>query len=344
MRDCSPDQAGESTLPRHEPVRPYVELHSGCLSTSLKRNHNLRRRLGWLQDCEMKLALTALPFGTTLARQMARQNLTRFNHAFWVGERGFDHLAGGFSSITFPPETPSSHGIYKSEPEWVAGVNEHRIWTRQYVLVSAASLLEVYLNSVTTSALRAQPGLVDAALTGQDGYLYVMGKRPTPAGWNKALKTKVATFTKGLWKDRLKNLETVFGTLPAKAWALEAKLQELQQTRNDIAHEFGLDGPPRSAQWEMITHIEPSFSDCDKAIKAVAAMISAIDAPVFGPRIGGHEMLYQYHLWAQSNPSAGSWHVAGKAANLFRDYIGGLTSAPLGADYSKAIANYYHSL
>nr|WP_313427311.1 hypothetical protein [Brevundimonas diminuta] len=292
----------------------------------------------------MTLTLTALPFGTTLARQMAKQNLTRFNHAFWVGERGFDHLAGGFDKITFPPETPASHGIYKSEPEWIAGAKEHRIWTRQYVLVSAASLLEVYLSSATTSALRAQPGLVDPALTGQDGYLYLMGKKPTPTGWNRALKAKVATFTKGVWKDRLKNLEAVFGTLPAKAWALEPKLQKLQDTRNDIAHEFGLDGPRRSAQWQTIKHIEPNFSDCETAIKAVSAMIASIDAPVFGPRIGGHEILYQYHLWAQSNPRSGSWHVAGSAANLFRDHIGALTSAPLGADYAKTIANYYHRL
>lgn len=292
----------------------------------------------------MTLSLTALPFGTTLARQMAKQNLTRFNHAFWVGERGYDHLSGGFSDIAFPPQTPASHGIYKSEADWIAGVKEHRIWTRQYVLVSAASLLEVYLVSATTAALRAQPGLVDATLTGQDGYLYLMGKKPTPTGWNKALKDRVATFTKGLWTNRLKNLEAVFGPLPAKANALEPTLQKLQNARNDIAHEFGLDGPPRSAQWQAITHIEPSFSDCDTAIKAVSALIAAIDKPVFGARIGGHELLYQYHLWAQSNPEVRSWHVAGKAANLFRDHVGSLTSAPLGADYVKAIANYYHRL
>ena len=39
---------------------------------------------------------------TTLARQVARQNLTTLNNAFWVVERSFPVTKGAFPSLTFP--------------------------------------------------------------------------------------------------------------------------------------------------------------------------------------------------------------------------------------------------
>lgn len=292
----------------------------------------------------MPLAVTQLPFGTTLARQMARQNLTRFNHVFWVGERGYDHLASGFADIVFPPTAPHLHGVYTSGVEWRSAVAEHQIWTRQYILVSAASLLEVYITSAARSALTAHPELIDPALIGQDGYLFLMSKRTPPTGWNRKVKDRLASFTKGLWSKRLTELASVFGPLPLKAVALEPALQTLQNTRNEIAHEFGLDGPTRLAQWEPINQIILTRQDCEAAIKTVSAFIAAIDKPLFGPLIGGHEILFQYHLWVKANPKASSWYVAGGAASLFRDHIGAMTSHALGAKYAKAIADYYHQL
>ncbi|MDO8913998.1 MAG: hypothetical protein Q8N10_04590 [Phenylobacterium sp.] len=292
----------------------------------------------------MTLTVTRLPFGTTLARQMARQNLTRFNHVFWVGERGYDHLASGFVDIKFPSPAPHLHGIYTSDADWRSAVAEHQIWTRQYILVSAASLLEVYITSAARSALAAHPELIEPTMIGKDGYLFLMGKRAPPAGWNRKVKERVATFTKGLWSKRLAELASVFGPLPVQAVTLEPALQKLQNTRNEIAHEFGLDGPTRQAQWEPINHIALTRQDCEAAIRTVSAFIAAVDKPVFGPLIGGHEILFQYHLWAQANPKASSWHVAGRAAGLFRDHIGAMTSHALGADYAWAIANYYHQL
>lgn len=292
----------------------------------------------------MPLTVTKPPFGTTLSRQMARQNLTRFNHVFWVGERGYDYLASGFAEIEFPPPEPHLHGVYTSNVEWRLAVAEHQIWTRQYILVSAASLLEVYITSAARSALTAHPELIDPTMTGMDGYLFLMGKQSAPAGWNRRVKDKLATFTKGLWIQRLTKLASVFGALPSVVVALEPALQKLQNTRNEIAHEFGLDGPARLAQWEPISHITLTREDCEAAIKTVSAFIAAIDKPVFGPLIGGHEILYQYHLWAQENPDASSWHVAGRAAGAFRDHIGALTSHGIGAEYSRAIADYYHQL
>lgn len=292
----------------------------------------------------MPLTVTQPPFGTTLARQMARQNLTRFNHVFWVGERGYEHLASGFADIVFPPPAPHLHGIYTSDNDWRSAVAEQQIWVRQYVLVSAASLLEVYITSAARSALTAHPELIDPAMLGEDGYLFLMGKQPPPPGWNRKVKDRLATFTKGLWSKRLAELASVFGHLPHKAIASESALQKLQNTRNEIAHAFGLDGPTRLAQWEPINRIALTRQDCVEAIKTVSAFMAAIDKPVFGPLIGGHEILFQYHLWVKANPKASSWYVAGSAAGLFRDYIGAMTSHPLGAEYANAIARYYHQL
>ena len=44
-----------------------------------------------------------------------------------------------------PTPGPGVHGCFGTNEEWQDAVDEFRIWRRQHVLVSAASLLEVYV-------------------------------------------------------------------------------------------------------------------------------------------------------------------------------------------------------
>lgn len=283
------------------------------------------------------------PFGTSLARQVARQNLTRFNNVFWVAERARKHIRAGFSSIQFPPVTPGVHGVFNSALEWETASDEFRDWTRQHVLISAASLLEVYINAIAKTALHAKPELLDRSLTGVDGYSFLLGKASPPEGWKTSVELAVESFTKGLWKRRFRQMEVVFGKLPEKLVALEPELQKVQNKRNRIAHKFGSD-KDRSVPWAEITHVVVGASDCDKAIRTVSAFIAEADTNVFEPLVGAHEVLGVYHEWSLKEKNFGRYRVMGTRASKFCDHIGSFNGAAVGKAYAQAVIDYHNSL
>lgn len=283
------------------------------------------------------------PFGTSLARQVAKQNLTRFNNVFWVAERARTHLKAGFSSIRFPRPGPGIHGVYNTAAEWESASDEFRDWTRQHVLISAASLLEVYVSSITTTALQANPAFLDRSLTGVDGYAFILGKATPPAGWKKSIEGAVDGFTSGLWKQRFRRLEMVFGQLPPKLTALEADLQKIQNKRNRIAHQFGAD-TARSVPWDEVTHVVVGAKDCETAIRAVSAFIAEADTNIFAALVGAHEVLSIYHDWARKHPDLGRHRVMGTRATAFCDHIGSLNGQGLGKEYAQAIIDHYDAL
>lgn len=284
-----------------------------------------------------------LPFGTSLARQVARQNLTRFNNVFWVAERARKHIRSGFSSIRFPPVTPGVHGVFTSNAEWESAADEFRDWTRQHVLISAASLLEVYLTSITQTALQAKPELLDRSLIGVDGFSFVFGKASPPDGWRSGIASTVEGFTKGLWKHRFRQLEIVFGKLPAKLTALEPELQKIQNKRNRIAHKFGADSD-RTVPWTDVTHVVVGAKDCDKAIRTVSSFIVEADSNLFGSLVGSHEVLALYHDWSIKEPNIGRYRAMGVQASKFCDHIGQLNGNGIGKAYAQAVIDYYDAL
>lgn len=284
-----------------------------------------------------------LPFGTSLARQVARQNLTRFNNVLWVSERARKHLRTGFPSISFPPPGPGVHGVFHTASEWESAADEFRDWTRQHVLISAASLLEVYLTSISQTALQANPELLDRSLRGADGYAFVLGKASPPEGWKKSIETTVSSFTQGLWKHRIRQLEMVFGKLPTKLTALEPELQKIQNKRNRIAHKFGADAD-RTVPWAEVTHVDVGAKDCVKAIKIVSEFIAEADTKVFGTLVGAHEVLAVYHDWARKEKHLGRYKVLGTRASEFCDHVGQSNGASIGKEYAQAIIDHHDAL
>jgi hypothetical protein len=294
-------------------------------------------------DLEMPQLPREPPFGTSLARQVARQNLTKFNHAFWVPERARTHLRSGFASIVFPSPGPGVHGVYNTATEWQGASDVFLDWTRQQVLISAVSLLEVYINSIATTALQANPEFIDRSLKGKDGYAFVLGKATPPKGLEKTRKAAVEGFTKGSWKERFRRLEIVFGKLPEKLVDLESDLQNLQNKRNKIAHKFGAD-EARSVPWDAVTHVAVGPKCCENAIKTVSKFITVADSEVFAPLVGAHEVLEIYHNWAGKNPGLGRLRLMDTQAEAFCKHIGRLIGQGLGREYAQSIINYYDAL
>ncbi|WP_146208006.1 hypothetical protein [Azospirillum sp. TSH64] len=233
--------------------------------------------------------------------------------------------------------------MFASSADWESAADEFRDWTRQHVLLSAASLLEVYLKSISTTALQAKPELTDRSLTNVDGYRFVLKKAKPPSNWKKALDSQVNEFVTGLWADRFRQLEIVFGKLPEKLKVLEPALQNIQNKRNRIAHQFGVDAP-RNAPWDNISHVSVGAKDCESAIKTVSEFISEADTNVFGHIVGSHEVLAIYHHWAQKEPNINQYKVSGSCAAKFCDYVGQLSGRGIGKDYVQEVIEYYESL
>lgn len=211
------------------------------------------------------------------------------------------------------------------------------------MLISAASLLEVYIKSITTTALQANPELLDRSLSRIDGYAFILGKATPPDGWKKSVEAVVDSFITGLWKHRFRRLEVVFGKLPTKLTALEPDLQKIQNKRNRIAHQFGADSN-RSVPWDAVTHVVVGAKDCENAIKTVSAFIAEADTNVFGALVGAHEVLALYHDWSRKEPNLGRYRVMGIRATVFCDHIGRLNGNGIGRDYAQAIIDHYDTL
>lgn len=292
----------------------------------------------------MTFHLKTMPFGTTLARQIAKQNLSRFNNAYWVGERSYRHTKAAFPSLRFPTPAPGVHGVYHNSASWESAVDEFHEWTRQHIIVSAASLLEVYLKSVAVTAFSAKPGLIDKNFDGIDGFKFIKYDKTAPKYLAELIKTRSDSVVVGPWRDRLHRLSLIVGALPTSLLDLEHDLQLVQSKRNKIAHQFGSDESQRRAPWQALKAVQIGPKDVNDGITSVSQAIRILDETVFGPLIGGHEVLHEYHLWCQRQKNLRHLQVSGKIGSSFRDHLGGVFGAAIGAEYAANMINYYNKL
>ncbi|MEH2513110.1 hypothetical protein V1291_004464 [Nitrobacteraceae bacterium AZCC 1564] len=290
----------------------------------------------------MTFDLNRLPFGTTLARQIARQHLTRFNNVYWVAERSSRYLRSAHPHLHFPPPAPGVHGIFTA-PQWEKAAEEHHAWVRQHVLVSAASLLEVYIRSASVSAVTARPELIDKTYIGIDGFSFVKSKT-MPKSLRDLIEAVTGGFIFGPWTDRFRRLARVFGAIPQPLLDLTLTLQSIQTKRNKIAHEFGNDGKGRQAPWDAFAIIQVGPKEIQEAITAVSNAIALFDMRLFGPSIGGHEILQQYHIWKGKQKNYHKLYVSGGLANEFRTYLGEQYGSTPGSDYIRGMIAYYNGI
>jgi hypothetical protein len=285
-----------------------------------------------------------LPFDTTLARQISKQHLSTLNNVFWVSERSFKLLRGAYAEIRMPTPGPGVHGYFEDAIQWQGGVDELRLWIRQHCLVGAASLLEVYIKSASVAALSASPELLDRSVKGIDGFSLIKFPERAPKYLRKLTDDGSRNLSTGPWKDRFHKMALVFGRLPVPLVALEPKLQALQTKRNRIAHSFGIDGELPKTPWQAISNIQVSPADVVGATKTISTAIRLADDALFGPLIGGYEIVHEFSVWGKKRPDARRLWVSGRLGGEFRDHIGKAFGRTPGSDYIRAMIHYYEAL
>lgn len=285
-----------------------------------------------------------VPFSTTLARQIARQHLTHFNNVLWVAEHSFKLVRKAYPQLKMPTPGPGVHGYFKDSTEWEKGSDEFRNWTRQHVLISAASLLEVYVQSAATAALSAKPELVDRSLENVDGIAFIKHPGKVPLHFSKLVSGRVDGLTKGLWVDRFRRMSQTFGALPSALLALTKDLQSIQDQRNRIAHSYGVAGELRRTPWQPLEAITVLPARLVAAITSVSSAIKHIDDDVLGPHIGAYEILHEYDVWSKKEKDIGRLRVSGSLPSVFRDHVGRAFGQSPGSTYVKQMIAYYEKI
>ena len=300
----------------------------------------MARRTGGINEFKREM----LPFGTSLARQIAKQNLSNLNNVYWVGERSNKLIRNSFSAIVMPTPGPGVHGYFGQNAAWQEGVDEFCVWRRQHVLISVASLLEVYVKSAAVAAFSAHPELIDKSLQSVDAFTFLKFPDRSPKRLSDLILERSDSFTVGVWSERFYRIQLIFGVLPESLLELEISLQSIQTIRNRIAHSYGTNGDLRRTPWEPMRKIEVSPKQIELATKTASEAIRILDNSVFGPIIGGFEMVHEFAIWAKKYKRSRTKRDPQNLESDFRDHIGGVYGRTPGREYNEAMISYYNSM
>jgi hypothetical protein len=277
---------------------------------------------------------------TTLARQVAKQNLQTLNNALWVTENSYTLTSSSFSSIKMPSGV-GAHGCYGTATQWSSAVDEQRLWVRQHILVSAASLLEAYLESAISAALWSTPEYADRSLSGVREVELIKFNDRAP-GFGKVVRMHTKAMLKGRWEARLRQMAIVFGRLPPKLTAIAPRLQALQDKRNRIAHGFGREPDlPRRTPWEPVMAIKLEVPEVEQALICVTQAMRETDVHLFAPLIGAYEFLYEYHAWLNGFTDPFTRPSPDLFARTFRRHIATRFGNAPNKKYFQSMIRYY---
>jgi hypothetical protein len=240
-----------------------------------------------------------------------------------------------------PAPGPGVHGYFDNEASWQGAVDEFHVWTRQYALLSAASLLEIYVRSAAIAALWASPELIDKSLKGTDSVALIKFPERIPSYLKKVIETRSENFTKGTWRDRVHSIALELGRIPDEVQSLTKDLQNIQNLRNRVAHSYGMSGELRRTPWQPITAVKIEPSRVIDATKTISSFIRIADKKIFGIHIGGYELMHEFHVWCKSKQNLQQLRVNGTLDSEFRDHIGAAFGRTPGSSYVKSMIAYY---
>jgi hypothetical protein len=263
-------------------------------------------------------------FARTLAYYQFRRDFTTVNNYYWGAGSALQAVSGRVRHMSPTDDFHADLGLLqelyaqplgKTPRTYSDKLTASKRWHRLLTLVIMASAFERYLTAVATLAIASDPALTVGFPKKIEGltlakYNLSAGERPTES------------LTKGKWSSRLAAFGDYFGGVPAELRSNESALEIMRTTRNRVAHEFGLESTPVSAQAALLLGArrpspanEISISDkrVTKWLAVVDRSATAIDEYLLPNFIGGYELAAIYIEW---NQDIAAFH---KATGIKRD-------------------------
>lgn len=230
-------------------------------------------------------------------------------------------------------------GRYQTIKEWSDHYNEFDNWVHLSTLLSLASNLETFLASVTSLALRSDPGVIIGSSRAIDGMALVKAGRSNRLRLQE--KSLTEDVTVGDWSSRIDAFESVFGDNPVLR-AAHSDLEQMRIIRNEIGHAFGRDidksrelGEPKKLPIRKLSHarLRGFFSTSNNVARS-------IDLQLLANHIGEYEMLEFYRKFHEGV----SDQTAPNRAIALKKEVGRSGSVPRGKLFCRGLVDYWDSL
>lgn len=248
----------------------------------------------------------------------------------------------GFTWKSVPEVTlglPKYNHSFKTLRDWAKAYDALQIWTRLNVVISLASILETYIDSVCGLAIESNPGILIHASRSLDGVSLLKTKRIDHELIDNARKT----ITKGTWEKRIAGFDVLFGGHPAELDIYLLDLEELRQKRNSVGHAFGRD-INKARRFEEIKPLPLDGIKQEKLIHffdVTLKVSSAIDKYLLDNHIGEYQALFSFHVFYTHNQGK-KWDDK-SMAKAFRKHFS-KSSLPIGKQFFVELVEFYKNV
>lgn len=232
---------------------------------------------------------------------------------------------------------PKHNHSFTTIRSWAKAYDELQVWTRLNVVISLASILETYIDTICGLAIESNPGVLINASKSLDGVHLLKTKRLD----REVISNAIRDVSKGTWGERRKAFDTLFGGHPTELEIFESDLEELRKKRNSVGHAFGRD-INKARRFEEIKPLPLDGIKQEKLIHffdITLKVAKAIDQYLLDNHIGEYQALFSFHVFFAHNQGK-KWDVK-SMAKAFRKKFSN-SSQPIGKQFFVDLVEFYN--
>ncbi len=266
------------------------------------------------------------------------------NRYYWASFAAFPLTYKGMSKMGYTwqsnPDTtlnlPKHNHCFKTLRDWAKAYDALQVWSRLNVVISLASILETYIDSVCGLAIESNPGILINSSKNIDGVRLLKTKRLD----YKIVENAVHDISKGTWLQRRKAFDALFGGHPTEWDSYMTDLENLRKKRNSVGHAFGRD-IIKARRYEESIPLPLDGIKQEKLLHYFDITLKtaiAIDQYLLDNHIGEYQALFSFHIFYNHNKSK-KWDDKSMAKE-FRKYFS-KSGSPLGKQFFVDLVEFY---
>lgn len=233
-------------------------------------------------------------------------------------------------------DLPEHNHSFTTLREWSDAYNTLQVWTRLNVVISLASILETYIDTVCALAIESNPGVLINASKSLDGVHLLKTKRLE----EEIIKNALTGISKGVWGERRKAFDALFGGHPNELDLYESDLDHLRNKRNSVGHAFGRD-IDKARRFEEIHPLPLEGISQENLIHffdVTLRVAKAIDQFLLDNHIGEYQALFSFHVFYTHNQDK-NWDDKSMAKAFRKQFL--KSSLPIGKQFFLDLVDFY---